>query len=84
MKKQIKDQIEKMVKAFNEENERRGIQSRYGVESNSYKRGKYSIRITFNHTFFSCDFERLFECITENNLIFFMSHYSSETILNLQ
>ena len=84
MKKQIKDQIEKIVKVFNEENERRGMQSRYGVKSHSFKRGNYAISITFNHTFFSCDFERLFECIAENNLNFFMSHYSSETILNLQ
>ena len=84
MKKQVKDQIEMMVKVFNKENERRGMQSRYEVESYSFERGNYAINIKFNNTFFSLDFERLLECIAENNLIFFMSHYSSKTVLNLQ
>ena len=84
MKKQVKDQLEKMVKAFNAKNEKNGMKSRYGVESNSFKRGRYSVEITFNRAFFSTDLEVLLKVIADNELNFFLGHHSDETKIYLQ
>ena len=84
MKKQVKDQLEKMVKAFNKENEKYGPKHFYEVESRKFDRGKYSFSIRFRELFYSTDFRELMDVITANNLCLIQMHRDEYTELYLQ
>ena len=66
MKKQVKEQIEKLVKSFNNDGISRKF--KYEVKTIQYKRGHYSVYI-FYSLFYSDDFGKLIQVITENNLL---------------
>ena len=84
MKKQVKDQIEKMVKAFNEANSKFGETYRYEYHSSAFKRGKYSVEIFFSNIFDSYDFIKLMDIITANGLHFHFAHRKDYSVIYLQ
>lgn len=70
MKKQVKDELTKMVKVFNNVNEEK--ETGYHLECNRFARGKYACTISYNYTFNSIDLNALIKFVQRNSLGMFL------------
>ena len=68
MKKQVKDQVVKLVNEMNEFNVYAGFDA-YVIRWDMYKRGCYYVEIDYD-IFYSLDLKELLKVINENDLIF--------------
>ena len=73
MKKQVLNEIENLVKKFNEKNEVHSEQ--YTMKPFQYKRGGYSLKIEYG-MFFSSDMAELMELVMKNKLLLRLGTYS--------
>lgn len=84
MKKQVLNQLESLIKKFNEKNVR--YDSEYVMEKPmQYMRGHYSVNIRYN-MFYSTDMKELMEFIMMNGLILRLGFYNniSQPYLDIQ
>lgn len=84
MKKQVLNQLESLIKKFNEKNVR--FATEYVMEKPSqFKRGNYSVNIRYD-MFYSVDMKELMEFIMMNGLILRLGFYkrSSQPYLDIQ
>ena len=75
MTKQMKNEIENMIKVFNEKNKRFG--RKYVLTFDRYARGKYHITIEYQ-LFHSLDLEEIIEFVQKNGLIMRLSAKTKE------
>jgi hypothetical protein len=76
MKKQVLNQLESLIKKFNDYNTSLGYEEYVMDKPIQYKRGRYSVNIRYN-MFFSIDMRDLMEFIRENGLILRLGYYTS-------
>lgn len=84
MKKQVLNQLESLIKKFNEKNVR--FATEYVMEKPLwFKRGHYSVNIRYD-IFYSVDMKELMEFIMTNGLILRLGFYksSSQPYLDIQ
>ena len=76
MKKQVLNQLESLIKKFNEKNVSLTGDEYVMEEPCQYKRGYYSVNIRYR-LFYSLDMAELMKFVTENNLIVRLGFYSN-------
>ena len=76
MKKQVLNEIENLVKKFNEKNLKFSNKA-YIMKAEQFKRGHYVVKIEYR-LFYSTDLMELMTIIKDNNLLMWLGVYSME------